>query len=141
LKQQVVEGMGNHNYGLVILAVLAAGFLMPGTGAVFPGGHETGPIVTAPNLNVSGIDGANSTIPAGFQTHPVPVRVEVTISETLIPGPKGEMQAGPRTIGFSADPILIAILAVAIITGAAGVWYLARRRPEEPDKIAEEEEK
>jgi hypothetical protein len=121
--------------------VLAAGLLIPGTGAVFPGGHEAWPIVTAPNLNVSGIDGANGTIPAGFQTLPVTIRVEVAISETLIPGPKGEMQAGPRAIGFSADPVALAILVVAILAGAAGIWYFVRRRPEEPEENTEEEGK
>jgi hypothetical protein len=126
--------MGRHNNGLIILTVLVAGLLFPGTGAVFPGGHEVWPIVTAPNLNASGIDVTNSTIPADFPTHQVPVRIEVMISETLIPGPKGEMQAGPRSI----DPAALLTLVVAIIAASAGMWYLTKRRPQEPDGGDEE---
>jgi hypothetical protein len=126
--------MGKHIKGLIILAVLATvGLLVPGIGAVFPGGHDAWPIITAPDLNASGIDMANSTMPAKYQTSPVPIRIEVTISETLIPGPKGEMAAGPRTIGFSADPLLLTILVVAVVAIAAGIWYAVRRKPEEPD--------
>ena len=72
-------------------------------------------------------------MPAKYQTSPVPIHIEVTISETLIPGPKGEMAAGPRTIGFSADPLLLAVLVVAVVAIAAGIWYAVRRKPEEPD--------
>jgi hypothetical protein len=128
--------MGKYVKGLIILAVLAtAGLLVPGIGAVFPGGYDTWPIVTAPDLNASGIDMANSTIPAKYQTSPVPIRIEVTVSETLIPGPKGEMAAGPRTIGFSADPLLLAVLVVAVVAIAAGIWYVVRRKPEDPDDV------
>jgi len=124
--------MGKHIKGLIILAILAtAGLLVLGIGAVFPGGHDTWPIVTAPDLNRSSIDVANSTMPAKYQTSPVPIRIEVTISETLIPGPKGEMATGPRSIGFSADPLSLAILIVSVIVVAAGTWYIARRKPED----------
>jgi hypothetical protein len=51
---------------------------------------------------------------------------------------KGEMAAGPRTIGISAGPVSLAILIVAIITGAAGVGYLVRRKPEETEDEEEE---
>jgi hypothetical protein len=64
----------------------------------------------------------------------------VEVSDTLLPGPKGEMAAGPRTIGFSADPVSLAILVVAIIAGAAGVGYLVKRKPEEEEEEEVEEE-
>jgi hypothetical protein len=132
--------MGKHTQGRIILAVLAiAGLLIPGTGAVFSGGHEAWPIATAPDLNRSDIDGANSTIPDKYQASPVPIRVEVTISETLIPGPKGEMQTGPRSIGFAADPVSLLILVVLIIAGAVGVWYLVRRKPGQSEEEDDEE--
>jgi hypothetical protein len=134
-----MDNRGKHINGLIILAVLAtAGLIVPGTGAVFPGGHEAWPIVTAPDLNISGIDVANSTMPVKYQTSPVPIRMEVTISETLIPGPKGEMQAGPRSIGFTTDPLSLLILVVAIIAGAAGVWYLVKRKPVEAEEEDDE---
>jgi hypothetical protein len=132
--------MGKHSKGLIIFAVLAtAGLLVPGIGAELSGGHDTGPIVTAPDLNLSGTDMANSTMPSRYQTSPVPIRIEVTISETLIPGPKGEMAAGPRTIGFATDPVSLAILVVLILAASAGLWYLTKRRPEETTEKDEEE--
>jgi len=132
--------MGNHSKGLFIFAVLAtAGLLVPMIGAVFPGGHDTGPIVTAPDLNLSGIDMANSTLPSRYLTTPAPILIEVTISETLIPGPKGEMAAGPRTIGFTTDPVSLAILVVLILAASAGLWYLTKRRPEGTIEKDEEE--
>lgn len=109
--------------------------------AVAPGEHDGEQIATGPDFNMSGVDPVNSTIPAKYQATPEPVRVEVTISDTLIPGPKGEMQAGPRAIGFAADPVTLLILAVAILAGVAGVWNITRMRADEPEESAEEEKK
>ena len=132
--------MGMQSNGLIILALLAtAGLLVPGTGAVFPGGHETGPIITPPDLNISSINMSNSTMPAKYQTSQVPIRIEVTISDTIIPGPKGEMAAGPRKIGFAIDPVSLLILIVLIIAGAAGVGYLVKRKPVEAEEEKDEE--
>jgi hypothetical protein len=132
--------MEKHLNGLIIFALLAAaGCPAIVTAVMFPGGHEAGPIVTEPNLTISGTDFKNSTIPAKYQASPIPVRVEVTISDTLIPGPKGEMEAGPRTIGFSADPVSLLFLVVLIIAGAAGVWYLVKRKPSEAEEEKDEE--
>jgi hypothetical protein len=120
-----------------IIVLLAAPF----AGAAIPGSPAGGPVVTDPGFNLSGSDPANDTIPAKYQVTPEPVHVGVTVSDTLIPGPKGEMQAGPREIGFAADPVVIIVLIVVILAGAAGMWYLVQRRPEEPEGITEEEEK
>ncbi len=122
---------------LFVVMVLA----LPFAGAVIPGSPAGGPVVTDPDFNLSGSDPANGTIPARYQVTREPVHVGVSVSDTLIPGPKGEMQAGPREIGFAADPVVIIVLIVVILAGAAGVWYLVRRRPEEPEGTAEEEEK
>jgi hypothetical protein len=127
---------------LIILAMLAiTGLLVPTTGAVFPGGKDqTGPIVPAPDLNVSGTDIANRTMPAGFQTNPIPVRVEVMISDTLIPGPKGEMQAGPRSIGFTLPPALLLVFALAVVVIGAGTWYILKKKPAEETAEERDEE-
>jgi hypothetical protein len=133
-------GRGKNKF--IFLALLAAvGFIVPGIVATVPSGHDGGPIVTGPDFNLSGVDTVNSTILQKYQVTPEPVRVGVTISDTLIPGPKGEMQAGPRTIGFAADPVVLLILAVAILAMAAGVWFLARISPEDPVESDEGEEK
>jgi hypothetical protein len=134
-----VESTRREKNGIIILALLAAvGLIVPGIVAVAPTGHDSELIATGPDFNLSGVDLVNSTIPAKYQAAPEPFRVEVTLSDTLIPGPKGEMQAGPRAIGFVADPVVLLVLAVAMLAGAAGVWYLVKRRPEETDDKDEE---
>jgi len=134
--------MGKHKTGLIILAVLAITVLLiPGTGAVSPDGKlQTGQIVKAPDLNVNGTDIANRTIPAGYQTNPIPIRVEVEVSDTLIPGPKGEMQAGPRSIGFTLSPALLLVFILAAAVVGAGTWFiLMKKSAEEPAEESDEE--
>lgn len=136
-----MERTGREKSGFIILTLLAVvGLVVPGIVAAVPGGQDGGPIATGPGFNLSGVN-PNSTLPAQYQATPEPVRVGVTISDTLIPGPKGEMQAGPRTVGFAADPVTLLILAVMIFAGGAGFWYLTRMRREEREDGAEEEEK
>jgi hypothetical protein len=123
---------------LVSLAVTYSG--IPAISAVVA--HDTRqawPIVTSPELNVTGADIANHSIPSGYGTSPTLINVKVEISDTLLPGPKGEMAAGPRTIGFSAEPLSLVILGVVIIAGAAGVWYLVKRKPDEVEEDGDEE--
>jgi len=130
--------MGKHIKGLIILAVLAtAGLLVPGIGAVFPGGHDAWPIDTRPELNVTSVNITNLSIPA--MTPSSLIRVEVAISDTPLPAQKGEMAAGPRTIGFSSEPLTLATWGVVIIAGAAGVWYLVKRKPKEQDEEGEDD--
>ena len=143
LEKQEVESTGREKTGYSLFSHCWQPWDLSfrGSSRQSPSGHDDGPIATGPDFNQSGVNPVNSTIPAKYQATPEPVRVEVTVSDTLIPGPKGEMQAGPRAIGFAADPVTLLVLAVAILAGAAGVWYLARMRPEEPEESAEEEEK
>jgi uncharacterized membrane protein len=44
------------------------------------------------------------------------------------------MAAGSRTIGFSFDPVSLVIVIIVIVAGAAGMWYLMRRKPDERDE-------
>lgn len=128
---------------LTITMMLAiAGFLFPASGAVFPGGqYQTGPVVTSPELNRSDSDIANHSIPYGYQTSPEAIRVEVTISDTLIPGPKGEMQAGPRSIGLTLSPALLLVFFASVLLGA-GTWFILKKKPaDQPAEESEVEEK
>ncbi|WP_292348810.1 MULTISPECIES: hypothetical protein [unclassified Methanoregula] len=49
------------------------------------------------------------------------------------------MAAGPRTIGFAADPGSLLVIILGIIAVSAGVLYLKKRRPEEPAGEDDEE--
>jgi len=124
-------------YAAVVFILVS--LMVPFASAVVPDNPgQAGPIVTSPDLNMTGTDIANHSIPSRYGISPAPVEVKVRISDTSLPGPKGEMAAGPRSIGFTTDPISLAILVVLIVAGAAGVWYLVKRKPEEPEDENEE---
>jgi hypothetical protein len=93
--------------------------------------RQAGPIHTDPGYNMTDINITNHTVPSRFGISPTPISVKVEISDTSLPGPKGEMAAGPRTIGFTTDMVSIAILGIIIIAGAAGLWYLVKRKPDD----------
>jgi hypothetical protein len=115
---------------LLILICLAVPFA---EAAVPADTQQAGPVITGHDFNVTSAGIANHSIPYGHGIQPAIIHVELTVSETILPAMKGEMAAGPRTIGFSVDPLMLAVLIVAIIAGAAGVLYAMRRRPEEED--------
>lgn len=48
------------------------------------------------------------------------------------------MQAGPRAIGFAGDPVTLAAIGAAILVVVAGIWFLARRKPENGEDQEEE---
>jgi hypothetical protein len=123
--------------GSAAVVFILVSLTIPFAGAAGPDNARlAGPFVASPELTVTGADIVNHTIPARYGISPTPIDIRVGISDTALPGPKGEMAAGPRTIGFTIDPLPLAILIVTIIAGAAGVWYLVKKRPEEE---AEEE--
>jgi hypothetical protein len=125
-----MDGVRRYAAGVFILVSLMVSF----AGAAVPEDtRQAWPIVTSPELNATGINITNHSIPARYEISPTLIDVRVEVSGTLLPGPKGEMAAGPRTIGFTTDPITLALLVLAIIAGAAGVWYLVKRKPEEPE--------
>ena len=114
---------------LVILVSCAVSF----AGAAVPDNtRQAVPVVTGPELTMTGAGIGNYSIPARYEITPTLINIKVEISDTALPGPKGEMAAGPRTIGFSADPFALVLLIVGIIGGIAGTWYLVRKKPEEP---------
>jgi hypothetical protein len=92
--------------------------------------RQAGPVVTGTELNVTGHDIVNQTIPPRYAIQPTPVNIEVKVSDTLLSGPKGEMAAGPRTIGILSPLILV----IAIITASAGIWYHAKKKPAEAEE-------
>ncbi|MDD4138000.1 MAG: hypothetical protein PHT99_08945 [Methanoregula sp.] len=119
----------------ILMSLIAIVLVITVTGATAPGdGQQAGPLVTIPELNVTDADIGNRTIPAGYEVSPTPVRVDVRISDTSLPAPKGEMAEGPRSIGFSFDPVSLVVVIIVIIAGAAGAWYLAKRKPGERDE-------
>ena len=44
------------------------------------------------------------------------------------------MAAGPRSIGFSTDPVSLAIVIIVAAVLAAGMWYMIKRKPVEKNE-------
>ena len=112
------------------LVILGLG-IPPINASVQDDNRQAGIIGTSPELNMTGTDIANHSIPSRYAISPTLIDLKVEISDTPLPGPKGEMAAGPRTIGFTADPIALVILVTALVALSAGAWYLVRRNAED----------
>jgi hypothetical protein len=122
---------------LFALVVMCPG--IPTISAAVPGDtRQEWPVVTSAELNVTGADITNHTLPSRYGITPALIDIKVELSGTSLPGPKGEMAAGPRTIGFAAEPVGLAIVIVAILSVTAGVWYKVKRKPEETMEEADE---
>ena len=119
----------------ILVSLVVMCLTVPVISATIPeDNRQAGQLGTRLELNVTGANITNHTMPSRFEITPTPIRVEVRISDTLLPAPKGEMAAGPRTIGFSFDPVSLGIVIIAIVAGAAGVWYVMKRKPDEKDE-------
>ena len=81
-----------------------------------------------PDFNATNVNSTNTTILQGYQVTPAPIRIQVEMSDTRLSASKGEMAVGPRTIGFSVDPVLQVILVIALLAVFSGGWYLLQRK-------------
>jgi hypothetical protein len=122
--------MSKRSVIFVLAICLLAGLCLPTAGAADPSAQETGPVVTVQELNVTNASLANATIPDQYLVTPTPLEIGVSTSDTNLGGPKGEMSAVPRTIGFSITPELIAVIVIVILVLGAGAWYLLKQKRE-----------
>jgi len=126
-------------FRFIFASLVILGLGIPPINASVPDDNRQAGITgTRPELNITGADIANQSIPSRYGIPPTLIDVKVEISDTPLPGPKGEMAAGPRTIGFTADPIALVILVTAIVALSAGAWYLVRRNAEDTKDDDEE---
>jgi len=106
--------------------------LVPFTAAVDPAATgQAGQGSIAEEFDATGIDIVNGSIPSQYAVTPSLIDVKVEVSGTSFPGPKGEMAAGPRSIGFTADPASLLIIIIIAIAISAGILYLMKRKPAE----------
>jgi hypothetical protein len=94
---------------------------------------QNSPLVADLEFNVTGVNITNHSIPSRYAVTPSLIDVRFELSDTSLPAQKGEMASGPRTIGFSADPVVLVLLVIVISAVTARIWYLVRRKPEEPE--------
>ncbi len=85
-------------------------------------------LVTTTDLNVTNASLANATIPAQYQVTPTLLQIGVSTNDSSLDGPKGEMAAVPRTIGFSTGPEMLAIVIIVIAAIGLGAWYSLKRK-------------
>ena len=71
---------------------------------------------------------ANYSGDPAYRITPTPISIQLELNEKNLPAPKGEMAAGPRTIGISAEPLTFAIAIAALAVALSGLWYLTRRK-------------
>jgi hypothetical protein len=118
----------------ILISLIMICLVVPVISAAVPDiERQAGPVGTSPDLNVTGANVSNYTIPYRYEKTPKNDQIKISISDTYLPASKGEMAAGPRTIGFFFNPISLAIAIIAIVAGAAGVWYVTKRKQNEPD--------
>lgn len=110
---------------LILCLCILLGLVIPAAAAA--AAEDTRAIVTVQELNVTNASLANATIPAQYQATPTLLEVGISSTGSLPEGPKGEMSAGPRTIGFSTTPEMIAVIIVVIAAIGIGAWYLMKR--------------
>jgi hypothetical protein len=68
------------------------------------------------------------TIPDKYQVTPTLLKVGISTNDSALNGPKGEMAAVPRTIGFSTTPETIIIVIIGIAAICLGVWYSLKQK-------------
>jgi hypothetical protein len=119
----------------IIVAALAILFIPATSMAIPDDSHPVNTLVTSRALNVTNASLPDPSALPEYRVTPEPVKVQVQISDTLSSAPKGEMALGPRTIGFSTDPMVLAagIIIVAVI-GFSVLWYIRRNRDEEKEQ-------
>jgi len=124
---------------LVSLAMMC--LAVPGISAAVPeNGRQVlweltaGPVGTSPDLNITGANVSNYTVPYQYEKKPTNDQIKISLSDTYLPASKGEMAAGPRTIGFFFNPESLATVIIAIVAGAVVVWYATKRKQNEPDE-------
>ncbi len=120
---------------MTVITGILASMVIPGIHAAVPGDTpRIIPFATYADITVPNGSLSNHSIPSGYQATPTLLKVQVELSRTAFPAPKGEMAAGPWAIGFSADPVSIMIVILAIAAVAAGIAYVLKRKRDEEEQ-------
>lgn len=120
------------SYILIFISIAALALCIPAVSAAIPDNNQQVSGITTPHdLNVTNASFPNRTIPDEYRITPTLIDIKVKITETLLPGPKGEMAASPRFIGFSTTPETLIIVIFVVAAGIAGLWYAVTRRRKE----------
>jgi hypothetical protein len=120
--------------GIFVITSVAALVFFISTSSASPYINDQIPgFAEARDLNVTNASLPNETIISQYPITPTPIKIgimyEGTDAET-----KGEMAAGPRTIGVSLSPGAFVIVLIAIVTVVSCFGYLMWRKRKEKDE-------
>jgi len=94
--------------------------------------RQAGAVITPLDINVTNVSPTDPAILSHYQATPEPIKVRAELNETTFPASKGEMTAGPRGIGFSLDPLVLAAgIVVIAAVGLCALYYLRRNKDTE----------
>ena len=114
---------------ILLCSCAILGLCMPAASAAVPAeGGQGQALVTSTELNVTNASPANATIPAQYQVTPTLLQIGVSTNDSSLDGPKGEMAAVPRTIGFSTTPETLVIVIIGIAAIGLGARYSLKRK-------------
>jgi hypothetical protein len=119
-------------FSVIAVTLALAVLLIPAVSIAVPDDSKNpGTVITISTLNVTNASLPNNSAPQEYQITREPVKIQAVVTGTVLPAPKGEMAAGPRTIGVSMDPILLAAGIIILVAAGIGVLLYIRRKPEE----------
>jgi hypothetical protein len=110
-----------------LMFCISASSASPDTNDRIPG------LTESRDLNVTNASLPNETIISRFPITPTPIKIGIMYEGTLAEA-KGEMAAGPRTIGVSLSPVAFVVVLIAAVAVVAGIGYLMWRKRKEKDE-------
>lgn len=123
------NGITRHLFPVLFFVLIVFSCSSP-AGAIEPG--QAGPFFTPVEINTTNTTLDPSALPPEFRETRERIVVSAELNETVLAAPKGEMAVGPRSIGFSVDPLMIAAAVIAIAAIGAGlIWYRRKNRSTE----------
>ena len=87
----------------------------------------------ARDLNVTNVSLPNETIISKYPITPTPIKFGIMYEGTVAEA-KGEMAAGPRTIGVSMSPDTFVVVFIAVVAVVISIGYLMWRKRKERDE-------
>jgi hypothetical protein len=85
------------------------------------------------DLNVTNASLPNETIISKYPITPTPIKIGIMYEGTVAEA-KGEMAAGPRTIGVSLSPGTFVVVLIAVVAVVTSIGYLMWRKRKEGDE-------
>jgi hypothetical protein len=119
----------------ILIALVLVSLVIPViSGAATGVTPQITPFITYSDIVVTNGSLTNHAFPSGYQVTPTLLKVQVELPETALPAPKGEMAGGPRSIGFSADPVYLVIIILVVAAAAAGIGYFLKRKRDDEEQ-------